>query len=85
MPKKITENTQNEELKKLIGKNLKRWRQRHLLSQVDLEYFSGVDHSTISRYESGKNMIFLPHLLSFCKILQIEPSALLEGWEKIFQ
>lgn len=85
MPKKFTENNQNEELKKLIGKNLKYLRQKHRLSQVDLGYFADVDHATISRYESGKMMIYLPHLLKFSKILEVEPSELLDGWENIFQ
>ena len=85
MSKKFAEINSNEELKKIVGRNLKNCRQKRLISQTDLGYFSEVDHTTISRYESGKNMIYLPHLLKFAKVLEIEPSELLEGWEKIFQ
>ncbi len=63
--------------KVLIGKRLKGLRKNLNLSQTDLANVIGVNKSSISKYESGKNLILTIVLYTICKKYNISADYLL--------
>lgn len=77
--KKIQENS----LRELIGKNLKKIRERNEMTQDELSDISGVDRSMISKMENGMVFPSMKVFLSLCIGLKITLDTLLEGWEDV--
>lgn len=63
---------------KIIGKNIKAFRNRLGLSQDQVADFIGVDRSLVSNYESGKREVPLAQLEKLCDLFAIEIEDLLE-------
>lgn len=63
---------------RIIGNNLKKYRDSHGLSQDQIASILGVDRSTISLYESGKREIPLAQLEKFTDLFAIELEDILE-------
>ncbi len=61
----------------LIGKRLKDCRKKLNISQSDLANNIGINKSSISKYESGKNLILTVVLYSICKDYKISADYLL--------
>ena len=67
-----------KEINKIISKSrLQIFRKRHKLTQQELANFIKADKSTISKYETGKNIIATPFLYQICKKYSISADYLL--------
>lgn len=66
------------EAAKIIGNNIKEFRNRLGLSQEQVGAFIGVDRTTITRYENAEREISLTQLEKFCDLFAIELKDLLE-------
>ena len=67
-----------KEINKIISKSrLQTFRKRHKLTQQELANFIKADKSTISKYETGKNIIATPFLYQICKKYNISADYLL--------
>ncbi len=61
----------------LIGKRLKNIRKELKITLDDLAHLIGVNKSTLSRYENGKNLILTITLYTICKKYKISADYLL--------
>ena len=61
----------------LIGKRLKNIRKELKITLDDLAHLIGVNKSTLSRYENGKNLILTITLYTICKEYKISADYLL--------
>lgn len=66
------------ESSKIIGNNIKEFRNRLGLSQDQVADFIGVDRTTITKYESGDREVSLVQLEKFCDLFAIEIEDLFE-------
>ncbi len=57
---------------KIIGNNLKNYRDRFGYSQADIAKLLGVERSTISKYESGEREISIVHLNKLSDLYGVE-------------
>ena len=79
------------ELKKIIAKNIRKYRLNAGLSQVALGKLMGVHSSSISNWEKEQNSIDIDSLFKFCQLLNVpigdmvkeEPSGTLENVDYI--
>ena len=69
------------ELKKIIAKNIKKYRQKAGLSQVALAKMMNIHSSSISNWEKGQNSIDIDTLFSFCKIVGVPIEKMVEETE----
>ena len=71
-------NNSLKEINKIIsGQRLKSFRKEYKLTQLELANFIKTDKSTISKYETGKNIIATPFLYQICKTYNISADYLL--------
>ena len=56
---------------------MKSFRKEYKLTQLELANFIKTDKSTISKYETGKNIIATPFLYQICKTYNISADYLL--------
>lgn len=64
--KRVIMNKNNILDKKEIGKNIRKFRLQHSLSQIELAKVLNTTQSVISAYESGKTLILTAFLLEIC-------------------
>ena len=64
-------NTRNDKLEVLIGRNLRRARERRKLSQTKLGDAFGITFQQIQKYESGKNRISASLLFRAARVLNV--------------
>jgi len=64
-------NTRNDKLEVLIGRNLRRARERRNLSQTKLGDAFGITFQQIQKYESGKNRISASLLFRAARVLNV--------------
>lgn len=62
----------------VLGKNIKKYRVLHNLSQEELAYMLSINMSNISRIELGKQFASAETLQAIINIFQIEPYQLFE-------
>ena len=72
-------NSNTEALRETFGKHLRELRRKQRLSQTELALIIGVNHSTISRIENGRENVSLDTIVLLASGLSITPSQLLEG------
>ena len=61
-----------------IGQQIKRYRENKGLTQADLAFIIGVDHSNISQIENDKREINLSKLRKICEALDVTIAQILE-------
>jgi len=61
-------------IKKDIGTKIKVLRAKHSINQTELAKGLGTTQRSISKWETGKNMIDLESLLAICRIFDISLS-----------
>jgi transcriptional regulator with XRE-family HTH domain len=61
-----------------IGQQIKRYREKKGLTQAELAYIIGVDHSNISQIENDKREINLTKLRKICEALDVMIAQILE-------
>ena len=64
------------DLRPVVGKNLKRYREERGLTQRQLEAASGVYREAISGFETGKALPNLLSLVKLCKALEVPLDAI---------
>lgn len=72
---------------KAIGEKIVEHRKRNKQSQADINFYTGIEISEISRYEQGKINLTVSTLLKFSQALKIHPKELFdfempEVWSK---
>lgn len=70
-------NARNDIDKNISGIRLKEFRKENKLTQVKLASILNIDHSVVSNYEKGKNLIATPFLYDICKKYNISADYLL--------
>lgn len=60
-----------------IGERLKYLRKKHKYSQIELGLKIGIDHSGISKLESGKRPVDHNELIAFCNFYRVSADYLL--------
>ena len=73
----------NEELKKVIGHNVRRFRLKAGFSQAQLAEMVDRDASAITNIEGGKRMVGVELLCSFAAIFSVSVDTLLQIGERI--
>ncbi len=71
--------TTEDRLAAVIGQNVERWRRVRGWTQEDLARVIGCNRSAVSRWEAGRRLPSLPHLLALGDALGCGASALLPG------
>ena len=61
-----------------IGQQIKRYRENKGLTQAELAFIIGVDHSNISQIENDKREIGLTKLRKICEALDVTITQILE-------
>lgn len=72
-------------LRRIIGKNIKELRKKHNLTQEELAFITGINRTSITKYETFKAFPTLENLLIISQALKESPEALLSGWENLFK
>lgn len=65
-----------EEQEKYICTKLKKEREKHNLSQMELSYESGVSQNMITYIETGKRTPTINTILKLCNAMKISPALL---------
>ena len=65
-----------EELRRIFAKNLKAYRKKQNLSQMELAAKAGITTNFVNDIENGKKWISPSTLSKFCEVLEIEPYKL---------
>ena len=69
--------SEKQELKTLVGSNIKREREKAGLTQDTLSEMIGLEAKTLSAVERGTVGISMSSLLRICDVLKISPSIIL--------
>lgn len=69
----------NEEINKVIGENVRKYRKKMKYTQKTLAEKAGIDRTAISKLEKGKYLPTVTFLLSISKALNIEFICLFIG------
>jgi transcriptional regulator with XRE-family HTH domain len=67
------------DMKKVIGENLKCFREKFGLTQDQVGNFLGIDRALISKYESGERDISYEHLSKLSDLFGVEMKVLIEA------
>ena len=70
---------------KKIGSFIKELRQSHSLTQEELAQILGVNHRTVSRWETGKNMHDYDVIIDMAKYFQVNVDEILNGERQVTQ
>ena len=70
---------------KKIGSFIKELRQSHSLTQEELAQILGVNHRTVSRWETGKNMPDYDVIIDMAKYFQVNVDEILNGERQVTQ
>ena len=62
--------------KKIIGENIKEFRNKNKITQEELALKLGTTHSVISAYENGHNLILTAFLINLCRIYNLSADAI---------
>lgn len=65
-----------EEIRRIFAKNLKAYRKKQNLSQMELASKAGITTNFVNDIENGKKWISPSTLSKFCEVLEIEPYKL---------
>lgn len=65
-----------EEIRRIFAKNLKAYRKKQNLSQMELAAKAGITTNFVNDIENGKKWISPSTLSKFCEVLEIEPYKL---------
>ncbi len=61
-----------------IGQNLKKYREEKGQTQVELSDLVGIERTSVTNIEAGKNNMTIEQLLYFCEVFEITPNDLLK-------
>ncbi len=73
----VAATTEEDRLAAVIGHNVERWRRARGWTQEDLAQAIGCNRSAVSRWEAGRRLPSLPHLLALGNVLGCGAAALL--------
>ncbi len=66
------------DIKVLLGKRIREYRQKYKMTQFELAEKLGIDDKHLSRIELGKNMPQAPVISKLAEVFNIEPKTLFE-------
>jgi len=72
----------NEELNVIIGRQLRKIREKMKVSQIELCRNLGIGKNQVNSVELGKSKASVELLLGYCKVLKVTPNELL-GYKEI--
>jgi len=68
-----------QDIKVSIGINFKKYRKMNNYTQQEICDELGIERTTITNIEAGKQNMTMEHLLGFCEFFGITPNDMLEG------
>jgi transcriptional regulator with XRE-family HTH domain len=74
---------QQNRIREQVGRNLKLYRDANDLTQQALSEMTGVERTSITNIECGKNNMTIEQLLGFCEVFEITPNDMLDNLEGV--
>lgn len=65
-----------QELNQLVGQNLKHYRERAGMTQLQVAEHLGVHPTTVTCYETGKNALKMGTFLMICELIEADPDRI---------
>lgn len=70
---------QQKYVRETVGQKLNLERSKNNLTQQELSDMVGIERTSVTNIECGKNNMTIEQLLSFCEVLNVTPNDMLEG------
>jgi len=68
---------QKELLRKQVGSRVKQYREENKMTQEELARSVGIERTSVTNIEAGRNNMTLEQLMMFCEIFEITPNDML--------